>query len=129
MTRTLFTLVIGTILAGIPAHAHHSFAAYYLEDQSVTIQGEVVEFHFRNPHAILVVNAKDADGVMRTYAAEFGGPSRLAQQGITKDTLRPGDMVIVTGSPGRVASDYKVHLKSVQRMSDGWSWSGGRRRR
>lgn len=129
MTRTLFTLVIGTILAGMPAYAHHSFAGYYFEDQSITIQGEVAEFHFRNPHAILVVNAPDPEGVMRTYAAEFGSPRQLAQRGFTKDTLRPGDMVIVTGSPGRVASEYKVHLKSVQRMSDGWSWSGGRRRR
>ncbi len=133
MARTLLTLVIGvviaTFVAGIPVFAYHSFSAYYFEEQSVTISGEVKEFQFRNLHAILMVDAKDDEGAMRTYAAEFAGPGRLAGQGVTKDTIKPGDMVVVTGSPGRNASEYKIHLKSVQRPSDGWSWGGGRGRR
>lgn len=128
MTRTLLTLVIGTFVAGIPGYAHHSFAAFYFEDQSISIQGEVQEFQYRNPHAILMVNARDPEGRMQTYAAEWAGTGRLVGQGVTKDTLKPGDFVIVTGSPGRVASEYKVHLKGIQRPADGWSWSGGRRR-
>ena len=129
MIRTLLTLVIGTFVAGLPAYAHHSFAAYYFEDQSVTISGEVQELQYKNPHAILLINAKDRDGRMQTYAGEFQGPNRLASQGFTKDTLKPGDFVVVTGAPGRVASEYKLHLRSIQRPSDGWSWGGGRRRR
>ena len=39
MRRTLLTLVIGTLVAGIPVYAHHSFAAYYFEEQSITISG------------------------------------------------------------------------------------------
>lgn len=128
MQRTLLTLVAGMLVAGFPLSAHHSFSAYYFEDQSVTISGDVEEFQYRSPHAIVRVNAKDADGQMRTYAAEFANPNRLAREGVTKDTLKPGDMVVVTGSPGRVASDYKIHLKRIQRASDGWSWGGGRRR-
>jgi len=129
VTRTLLTLVIGTLVAGMPVFAHHSFSAYYFEEQSVTISGEVTEFQFRNPHAILMFNAKDEGGTMRNYAAEFAGPGRLAGQGVTKDTIKPGDMVVVTGSPGRNPSEYKIHLKSVERPSDGWSWGGGRGRR
>lgn len=128
MQRTLLTLVAGMLAAGFPLSAHHSFSAYYFEEQSVTISGEVEEFQYRSPHAIVMINARDAEGQMRTYAAEFASPNRLAREGITKDTLKPGDMVVVTGSPGRVASDYKVHLKRIQRTSDGWSWGGGRRR-
>ena len=133
MRRILLTLALGTLAAGIPVYAHHSFAAFYFEDQSVTIQGAVTEFLYRNPHAILMVSAPDSGGVMRNYAAEFAGPGRLGREGVTKDTLKPGDQVIVTGSPGRVESEYKLHLKRVQRVSDGWSWGGngggGRRRR
>ena len=44
-----------------------------------------------------------------------------------KDTLKPGDRVIVTGSPGRNAAERKIHLKRIERPADGWSW-GGRRR-
>ena len=129
MTRTLLTLVIGTLVGGIPVYAHHSFAAFYFEQQSVTISGEVKEFLYRNPHAILMVNAKDEGGTLRTYAAEFAGPNRLASQGVHKDTVKPGDFVVVTGSPGRNAEEYRVHLKRVERPSDGWSWGGGRRGR
>jgi len=125
----LLTLVIGTFVAGIPVFAHHSFAAYYYEEQSVTIEGQVKEFVYRNPHAVLWVDAKDPEGTMRSYAGEFAGPGRLAGQGVTKDTIKPGDFVIVTGSPGRTAGEYKIHLKSVERPSDGWSWGGGRGRR
>ena len=129
MQHRLLTLVAGLLVAGLPLSAHHSFSSYYFEEQSVTISGEVQEFLYRSPHAIVMVNAPDAEGRMRTYAAEFASPSRLAREGVTKDTLKRGDIVEVTGSPGRTASDYKIHLKQIQRPSDGWSWGGGRRRR
>jgi len=125
--RTLLTLAIAFIIAGIPAGAHHSFAAYYFENQSISIEGEVQEFQLRSPHAILLFAARIPDGRIQTYSAEWGNPRRLGSQGINKDTLKPGDLVIVTGSPGRAASEYKVHLKSIRRPADGWSWSGGRR--
>jgi hypothetical protein len=128
MSRTLFMAVMGILAVATATSAHHSFQAYYFEDQSVTISGTVREFRFVSPHAVLLVDVKDDDGRERTYAAEFASPTRLAAQGVTRDTLRPGDVVVVIGSPGRVASDYKLHLKSVQRPSDGWSWGGGRRR-
>ena len=127
MSRALLTLAIGTVVAAIPAYAHHSFAAYYVEDQSVSIQGNVHEFQYRNPHAVLVVTAPDQSGRMQKYEAEWAGPTRLERQGITKDTLKPGDFVVVTGAPGRVATEYRVHLKGIQRPSDGWKWAGGRR--
>ncbi|MGH9253190.1 MAG: DUF6152 family protein [Vicinamibacterales bacterium] len=127
MRRTLTALGIGTLVAVVPVSAHHSFAAYYFEDQSVTLEGVVQEFQLRSPHAILIFASRDRDGRSQTYEAEWGNPRRLTGQGVTKDTLKPGDAVIVTGSPGRVGSEYKVHLKGIRRPADGWTWSGGRR--
>ena len=123
-------LVLLLALTGAGTHslsAHHSFAAYYFEEQSVTFEGVVQEFQYRSPHAILVFSARDAAGQPRVYAAEWGNPNRLSRQGITRDTLKPGDGVIVTGSPGRTASEYKLHLKGIQRPKDGWAWGNGRR--
>ena len=34
-------------------------SAYYFEDQSVTIEGDVVEFEYRAPHAWVRVNVLD----------------------------------------------------------------------
>jgi hypothetical protein len=127
--RTLLPLVWIVAIAGaVTTSAHHSFAAYYFESESVTIEGEVEEFQFRSPHAILMLRARTPEGAMATYAAEWGNPRRLGSQGINKDTLKPGDAVIVTGSPGRVAAEYKVHLKAIRRPADGWSYPGSRRR-
>jgi hypothetical protein len=114
-------------MAFIPVSAHHSFSAYYLEEQSVTLEGVVQAFQYRSPHAILLFNAPDAQGKTQTFAAEWGNPNRLANQGVTRETLKPGDLVVITGSPGRVATDHKVHLKGIRRPADGWTWRGGRR--
>ena len=127
MTRTLLSLVIGTAIATVPGYAHHSFAAYYHESQSISLEGTVHEFRYRSPHAILVFHVADTAGRMQQYEAEWANPTRLQRQGITTGTLRPGDVVVVTGSPGRVASENKVHLKGIRRPSDGWTWGGGRR--
>ena len=129
MRKTLLTLAIGTVIAGVPVYAHHSFAAFYNESQSISLQGTIHEFHYKAPHAIVVFNVPDSLGRQQKYEAEWANPSRLQRQGITTSTLRPGDVVVVTGSPGRNASENKVHLKGIRRMSDGWTWSGGNRRR
>lgn len=127
MTRMLVVLAMAAApLAGVSAH--HSFASYYFEDQSVSIAGDVVEFDYSAPHAWVHVMAPDASGQMQRYAAEWANPSRLARDGITRDSLKPGDRVIVTGSPGRKATEYKVHLKQIERPADGWRWRTGRRR-
>jgi hypothetical protein len=109
--------------------AHHSFAAYYFEQESVTLEGEVVEFEYRAPHAWVRFRVKDASGTPSIYGAEWANPARLGRDGITKDTIRPGDTVRITGSPGRTEADHVLHLKQITRPSDGWSWRGRTRRR
>ena len=118
--------MVASLVAGIGAH--HSFAAFYFEERSVTITGDVVQFDYTSPHAWVHVTAPDAEGQPRRYAAEWANPSRLARDGITRETLAAGDRVTITGSPGRNASEYKIHLKRIERPADGWSWRGGRRR-
>ncbi len=125
MAKTLLILVMTTF----PLSAHHSFAAYYNESQSISLEGTVREFRYKSPHAILVFHAPDSAGRMQQYEAEWANPNRLERQGIRISTLRPGDIVVVTGSPGRVASENKVHLKGIRRASDGGSWGGGDRGR
>lgn len=109
--------------------AHHSFARDYFEDQSTSIEGTVEEFQYKNPHAILKVLAPDERGAMVSYAAEWAGAGRLGRSGISPETLRQGDSVRITGSPGRVASERRIHLKQIVRPSDGWSWGTSRGRR
>jgi hypothetical protein len=120
---------VGLAVMTVPAFAHHSFVAYYAEDESVSVQGEVVEFEYRNPHAWVHVEALDKDGRLQRISAEWANPGRLVRQGISKDTIKPGDRVIVTGSPSRNPAELKMHLKGITRLSDGWKWAGRNERR
>jgi exonuclease VII large subunit len=110
-------LVVGTV-----AYAHHSCAATYLENQSVTIEGELVQFLFRNPHSFIHVMVKGKDGTAVRYAVEWGGAGQLGGQGVTRETLKPGDFVIVTGSPGRNPDEHRVRMVALRRPKDGFGW-------
>ena len=125
MKRALFVLVlVGVSLATRPAQAHHSFAATYYEDRVQKIEGNLVQFLFRNPHSFVHVEAPDENGTMQRWAVEWGAGQQLTQQGVTRVTLRAGDHVIIEGAPGRNPEDHRMRMRSIVRPSDGWKWSG-----
>jgi len=111
-------------LTAISVFAHHSFTATYIDDKTVSIEGRVAQFLFRNPHSFIHVDVKGEDGKVIRYAVEGAAGQQFSQQGVNADSLRPGDHVIVTGSPGRNAADHRVRLKTITRPSDGWKWGG-----
>ena len=129
---TMRGVTIGTLVVlglSVPVSGHHSFAAYYFEDQSIEIQGEIVELQFKAPHTWVHVRAQDTGGGKeRIYADEWANPSRLEREGMTKDTLRVADVVRIWGSPSRDPNDGRIHLKRILRPSDGWEWKQARRR-
>jgi Family of unknown function (DUF6152) len=90
----------------------------------MTIEGDVVQFLYRNPHSFLHVEVKDEKGNVVRWAVEWGGGGQLGSKGITRDTLKPGDHVIVVGSPGRNPDDHRMRMINVTRPSDGWKWGG-----
>lgn len=98
-------------------------ATYFVEQQT-QIEGEVVQFLFRNPHAFIHVMAPDKDGTMQRWAVEWGGGAALARDGVSRDTFKPGDKVIVKGQPGRNPADYRIRLVHIARPADGWEWGG-----
>lgn len=124
MKRLLVVLLLATGFTAVSgrAYAHHSFAATYLEAESVTIEGELVQFLFRNPHSFVQVMVKEKDGTMVRYAVEWGGTGQLGGQGVTRETLKPGDFIVIIGSPGRNAADHRVRMVSLRRPKDGFGW-------
>jgi hypothetical protein len=110
------------LCTGIPVDAHHSFAATYITDKTQKIEGNVIQFMFRNPHSFLHVEAPDEKGVMQSWAIEWGGGAQLGRGGVTRETLKPGDHVIVVGQPGRDPADHRLRMVNITRPSDGWKW-------
>lgn len=120
MKTVLLTLV--ALLASANACAHHSFAAVYLEDQEMTIEGRLVQFLWRNPHTLVQVMVEEDDGSMARYVVEWGSLTQLGAAGVTRETLKPGDYVIINGNPGRNPEDHRLRMLNFLRPSDGLSW-------
>ncbi|MDA1186070.1 MAG: DUF6152 family protein [Acidobacteria bacterium] len=110
-------------LVGGQVDAHHSFAATYLEDKAVTIEGELVQLQYRNPHSFMQVTVMEANGSMSRYAIEWSGVAQLGADGVTKDTLKLGDRLVIDGHPAQNPSDRRVQLVSLRRPSDGFGWT------
>jgi hypothetical protein len=127
MTRK--AIIVMLLLAGVFAVtvrlvAHHSFAATYQEDKQQTIEGDLAQFIFRNPHSFVQVDVSDSDGEKTRWAVEWASGSSLNGQGITRETLKFGDHVVVVGQPGRNEEDHRMRMRSIHRPKDGWKWSG-----
>lgn len=120
--KALIFVLSAALMSGLTASAHHSFTATYDESKTVEIEGELVQFMFRNPHAWVHVMAPDENGEMQRWGVEWGGAGQLSGQGVTRESLRPGDHVIITGNPGRNAVDHRVRMLSLLRPSDGFGW-------
>jgi len=115
-------VMFALMLAGAPLLAHHSFEDYYVEKDTIELDGVVIEVQLQNPHAWVHVMADDPFGRQQRYAAEWASRSRLQEEGITKDTLREGDRVRIWASPNRNPNDNRVRLKRIERRRDGWQW-------
>ena len=126
MKRYLVVLLAAAAaLVGAQAYAHHSFAATYHEDQTVQVEGTLIQFLFRNPHSFVHLNVKEKDGTDVRYSIEWGGAGQLQGQGVTRETLKIGDFVKISGNPGRNPKDHRIRMLFLERPKDGYSY--GRR--
>jgi hypothetical protein len=121
-TGTL-AVVFALIIAVAPIRAHHSFAAEYDSNKTVTIKGTVQILKWVNPHAYVYVDVKAANGKVTTWAFESLSPNALARQGWNRYSLKQGDQVTVEGymaKDGKPLADGAIHANSrLITMSDG----------
>jgi hypothetical protein len=126
MKATLALAILGAAMltTALPALAHHSISGDYIMDQRATVEGDLVQFLYRNPHSFVELKGQDPrTGETVTWSIEWNGAGRLGRVGITAETLKPGDHVIITGQPGRNAEDHRMHLLNIARPADGWKWN------
>ena len=88
----------GAVVAAGNAWAHHSFAMFDME-HSIELTGTVKEFKFVNPHTILILQVKDANGEVTDWTLEGGAPAMLVRAGMTAKSLKEGDEIIITINP------------------------------
>lgn len=100
VTRVVFACATAIALAGGVIQAHHSAVAFDTQKE-VTINGIIKSYRFANPHVQLVVTVTKDDGSKVDMDVEAGAASVLNGLGFTKDSLKVGESVTVTGNPGR----------------------------
>src|SRR5258708_24818716 len=95
--RNVVMTAVFLILAALPALAHHSFAAEYDANSPITLKGTVTKFDWVNPHARLYLEVQEADGKTIPWELEAGNITSLQRNGWKRNTLKPGDEVVITG--------------------------------
>jgi hypothetical protein len=113
-------IVLTTIASGFAfstlSWAHHASRQVY-ERKTIMLMGVVTDYEWTNPHSVLSIAVKDHQGKVEEWHAEILPPSEMLRAGWTKQSLKPGDEVTLTGRPGR----YAQHIMWLEYLvtSDG----------
>lgn len=124
MTKPLRTLALAlaAVLVAPLAPAHHSFAAFDL-NRTVTLEGELTEVKFTNPHSWFELKVVDAKGGEQRWAVEGLSPQQLVAKGLKRTAMKVGDQVSITVNPLRDGTTGGS-LVSVK-LADGTLITGG----
>ena len=98
------------------AAAHHSISAVYDGTRQQRVEGIVADFQFVNPHPFVIVTVDN-----EVWRLEMDNRFELAGVGMTSETLRPGDRVVVSGSLGRT-EPRTLYIRQLDRPSDGFRY-------
>lgn len=119
--------VITLAMAHRPLLAHHGTALWQADE--VAQKGTVVDYVWRNPHVLVIWSVKDDSGKVVQWTGELASPeSLMADGGMTRDTLKPGDEVIMYVRPAKSGAPNSV-IDQIKR-ADGtmvlrWSRQAG----
>jgi uncharacterized protein DUF6152 len=107
------------VIEGLPAAAHHSISSVYDSSRQANIEGIVAQFQLINPHPFLLIDVTDRTGSPQRWRLEMDNRSELVAIGVTANTLKPGDRVVVRGSLARTQSQA-LYLLRLDRPADGF---------
>lgn len=130
MSRLIACLIAASVLGlSIPGEAHHSFAAEFDRDRTITVTGTVDRLEWTNPHARLYVNGRDETGKTQLWDFELGPPNGLMRNGWSRNSLKNGHKVTVSGFRSKtstiVANARTVTLADGRQVFAGSSFDTG----
>jgi hypothetical protein len=115
LTISLLAASIAFPMWNAPAFAHHSTAAY--RDDEITLRGTVADYDWGNPHVVVTWDVKDDSGKVVRWTGELASVTSLLADGMTKNSLKPGDEVVMNVRPAKSGSPNCVI--SQIRLADG----------
>ena len=97
----LYLAVVTALAAVVPVWAHHGTGVAYDTEKTLTLKGTVTEWIWANPHCGILFDVTDDKGEVEHWGAELGNPHALSMAGLSKDVLKPGDKITLTGHPAK----------------------------
>ncbi|HEV3329955.1 MAG TPA: DUF6152 family protein [Bryobacteraceae bacterium] len=108
--------VVFLLLLSTTAAAHHSTAPYDLVHGTI-IGGVVAKFEWTNPHVEIWLDVAGEQNETEHWSVELESPRILGRLGWTKETVKPGDRISITGGRAKDGS-FRLRAASVQ-FADG----------
>jgi hypothetical protein len=93
-------LAAGVFLVSIPVAAHHGLAHYNMK-KTVVLTGTITTFDWGNPHCLVHMDVMDDTGHFRHWTLEMSSTAAMSRRGWAKNTLKPGDQVVVETHPAQ----------------------------
>ena len=100
------------LMLGAALFAHHS-AAQYSRDAATT-RGTVEQYIWRNPHVTLIWNVKGTNGETRQWVGELASVTSMIADGMTKDSLKPGQEVEVIACPSTIPGSHEAWIRTIK---------------
>ena len=89
--------LIAAVSVSGPLFAHHGTAAFDVT-KMVTMKATITDFQYINPHVQIYWDSKNEKGEIEKWQGELTAPNKLTRAGWTKNTLKPGDQVTISGN-------------------------------
>ncbi len=105
MKAKLGAFAVAVIAAALPVLAHHSFSAEFDNSKPVNIKGTVTKIDWLNPHIWIYLDVTDESGKVQSWQCEGGPPNTLTRNGWTKNDVKKGDSISITGTHAKDASN------------------------
>jgi Family of unknown function (DUF6152) len=103
--------VVFLLLVSAPIFAHHGAASYDISKMT-TLKGAVTTVQWINPHVEVDMEVTDSTGKAEKYVIESVSPLGLSRNGWTKDSVKPGDQITVTGNLSKNGT-HILRLKKI----------------
>lgn len=98
----LVAMVVASVASGVPATAHHANPFYFDMSRAMTLEGVVQGVRWINPHIVLYLQSKNANGDTETWIIQGSSPSNAVRQAGMKDRLQPGVAITARVYPSRI---------------------------